>query len=303
MGIYDREYYREEDERRFRKSTAPMSMVTKIVLVTSAIYLVSMFTKYPPDALPAGSTGYKLTDFMTLDADAFQHPWKLYQLVAAGFMHAPPNSPSGLFHILFNMFTLYMLGQAVERKYGRGEFLAFYLVAIVIGNLAWLLFENITYAGAPPAGVGAYGASGGVMAVVILFCVNWPKQTLLLFGVIPMPAWSLAALIVGLDVMRAFNPAQHQIAWQAHLAGAAFGATYFFLNMRLTRFLPGKFSRSMLKPKPKLRVHDPDKRYHDLVEQGDRILDKIHREGEESLTPKERRILEEYSRHMRQRHR
>jgi hypothetical protein len=56
---------------------------------------------------------------------------------------------------------------------------------------------------------------------------------------------------------------------------------------------------SDLKPKlfrPKLRIHDPDKEAQDLGQQVDAILEKIHREGEASLTKKERKTLEEASR-------
>jgi hypothetical protein len=50
-------------------------------------------------------------------------------------------------------------------------------------------------------------------------------------------------------------------------------------------------------------VHDPDAGYAELDEEADRLLEKVHREGEESLTKKERRLLEAYSRRMRQKRR
>jgi hypothetical protein len=60
-----------------------------------------------------------------------------------------------------------------------------------------------------------------------------------------------------------------------------------------------------VKSRPKLKIHDPERddpnRKQD--EEADRILDKVNREGMESLTSKERRILEEYSRRMRKKHR
>ncbi len=59
----------------------------------------------------------------------------------------------------------------------------------------------------------------------------------------------------------------------------------------------------LFKRRPDLKVHRPSEYYRDLDEQADRLLEKVHREGESSLSPKERRILEDYSRRMRQKHR
>ncbi len=95
------------------------------------------------------------------------------------------------------------------------------------------------------------------------------------------------------------------VAYTAHLAGAAFAFLYFRSHINLGRLLPARFSFSLnwFKPRPQLRVHDPKDNHPQVDEQADRILDKLHRQGETSLSSKERRILEEYSRRMRQKHR
>ena len=86
-------------------------------------------------------------------------------------------------------------------------------------------------------------------------------------------------------------------------AGAGFALIYYQTGIQLDRFIPHRRRGARLK------VHDPDplppsrseKRMQKLVDQGDAILDKIQKHGEESLTGKERRILERYSREMRDR--
>ena len=89
------------------------------------------------------------------------------------------------------------------------------------------------------------------------------------------------------------------------LAGFGFAAAYYFGRWNLGRVLPDRLAipRDVLRRGPKLRVHAPDDYYRNLDEEADRILDKVHRSGQESLTPKERRTLENYSRRMRQKHR
>ena len=55
-----------------------------------------------------------------------------------------------------------------------------------------------------------------------------------------------------------------------------------------------------LQPRPELKVHDPERYYEDLDAEGDRLLIKVKQHGLDSLTPKERQALEDYSRRTRQ---
>jgi hypothetical protein len=91
------------------------------------------------------------------------------------------------------------------------------------------------------------------------------------------------------------------------LAGGLFALGYWYFGWNFGR-LPGmaeiaRLGRTLgksLKPKPDLRVHDPESYYDDLDAEGDRVLEKLKSEGEQSLTRRERQVLEDYSRRMRQ---
>jgi hypothetical protein len=128
--------------------------------------------------------------------------------------------------------------------------------------------------------------------------------------VLPVPAWVVGVLIIGGNLMQMASSSSdvgpQTVAFDVHLAGAAFAILYFRLGWNLGTFLPDLAGlRPSWKPfreRPQLRVLDPDLDENDLDEEGDRLLIKVHREGEASLTAKERRILEEYSRRMRQKH-
>jgi hypothetical protein len=89
-----------------------------------------------------------------------------------------------------------------------------------------------------------------------------------------------------------------QVANSAHLTGVAFAYAYYRGKLNLGRLIPARLSD--LKPRrlfrPKLRIHDPETKRQDLSREVDAILEKISREGESSLTRKERRTLEEASR-------
>jgi hypothetical protein len=205
------------------------------------------------------------------------------------------------------MLGLYFFGRALEERFGWKEFLRFYLLAIVLGGVIWALrnqFLNDYLFAADNWRPSLVGASGGVTAAVILFCLLNPRATILLFMVIPTPAWLAGLLIVAMDM---FGGGRDRIAHDVHLTGAAFAFAYWKFGWNFGR-LPGMtaIGRSLrsigksLQPKPDLRVHDPEAYYEDLDAQADKLLEKVAREGEGSLSARERRLLEDYSRRMRQ---
>ncbi len=258
--------------------SAPRSIVVTLIIINVAAYLANgLFT---PDN--------QITALMAANGATLFKPWMWWQFLTYGFAHAP-----GFQHILFNMLGLWFLGRDIEYHYGRKEFLRLYIMMLVVGSLAWAIGEAaMGYSGGM-----VIGASGAVAGVVVLYALNCPRRTLLLFFVLPVPAWLVGVLIVVSDLFGASGQlGDTHIAYTVHLAGAAFAFLYYQFGWNLTGLTTGRFSLSRLKPRPKLRVHDPETKRRDLNEEVDRILEKIHREGEGSLTKKERRTLEAASR-------
>jgi hypothetical protein len=130
--------------------------------------------------------------------------------------------------------------------------------------------------------------------MVILFAMNFPHRTVLFMFFIPMPMWVLAVIIVGMDALGAVNRSG-DVAFTAHLGGAMFGFLYYQWGWRLERWLPSGSLAKRLRPKPKLRVIDPDQ-VDSTDSRVDEILKKIQEQGQDSLTRGERRILEQASR-------
>lgn len=278
MGIYDRPYL--HDEERQSRWSGGRSVTINLIIVNVVIWLA--------DALFEGQP----RDWLELHSDLLQRPWLAFELVTYGFEHAP-----SIKHILFNMIALYFFGTAIEGVYGRAEFLRIYLVAIVVAGLVWLVIAIIDQQNSA-----LYGASGGVMAVVMLFVLHFPRNMIYIWGVLPIPAWALGTLYVVLDVFGFLNPGSSNVANVAHLGGALFAFVYFRSGMNLGRLTPQSLSDFRMPSfRPKLRIHDPDKESRDLSRQVDAILEKISREGEASLTRKERKTLEEASRRYQQR--
>jgi membrane associated rhomboid family serine protease len=289
MGLYDRDYERQRnyyDDRPGFHLDGPVSMTTKLVIVMCLTYLVQLFTT---------SSGW-FTNTFEMHADLLRRPWQLYQLLTYGFLH----DPTSLKHILSNMIGLWFFGRIVEDRYGRREFLAFFLVAVVFAGVIWLVGEFIANGGVMSRQE-MLGASGGIAAVLILFALNYPHQTVMFMFLFPMPAWVLALLLLAYDVYGAVTRSG-PVAFTAHLGGAAFGYLYYRNGWRLETLVPSGNFWKRLKPGPKLRVHDPEE-LDATARRMDDILKKIHEHGEASLTRSERRFMQKASQEYQKRRR
>jgi hypothetical protein len=181
--------------------------------------------------------------------------------------------------------------------------LAFYLIAIVFAGLVWLATELAAYQALAPNHT-MLGASGGISAVLILFAMNYPNQTVLFMFFIPMKMWVLALLLVALDTFGIVHGTQG-VAFAAHLGGAAFAFLYYRWGRRFESWLPRGNFMKRLKPGAKLRLHDPEDPDEPEADERrmDEILKKIQDHGQDSLSWSERRFLQKESRKYQQRRR
>lgn len=286
MGIYDRDYQRGgyDDQQPGFHLGGPRMMTTNIILVTCVLYAVQYMV------------GGWYDQLFSLSADWFRRPWTAYQLLSYGFLH----DPGDLWHIALNMLGLFFFGRDVELRYGRREYLIFYLTGIVVAGLLWTLAEI-------PSGSQAtmLGASGGVTAVVILFAFNFPFRTVLFMFILPMPMWLAAVIFVALDALGATRVANAgNVAYTAHLGGALYAFLYYRWGGRLENLISNRSFWSRLRPGPRLRVHDPEPDDAPSTDtRVDEILKKIQEQGQDSLSYSERRILEEASREYQKRRR
>ncbi len=135
------------------------------------------------------------------------------RLLTHGFVHADPQ------HLIFNMFTLFFFGRAVEGFYqtelGIAGFVLFYCSAIVAAIIPSFLQHR------KDRGYRSLGASGGVSAVLFAFILFRPWSTIYVF-VLPVPAILYAVAYFGWtwyqDHLKRDN-----INHSAHLWGAVYG--------------------------------------------------------------------------------
>lgn len=298
MGIYDRDYARPQPTLLGGPLSSKSATVILLALNIGAFLLnaiFGMFVRGDVDGAGNPVSRNVLFDWMAVHSDTIAKPWLWWQFLTYGFAHSTTN----IWHIVFNMFVLYIFGNTVERRIGRNEFFRFYLAAVVLGGLFWGVKSF-----ALGSGGSLIGASGGVQAVTILFAFLFPDAIILVFMIIPMKAWIAGALAAVFNLYNAlFGPRQATTAYDVHLVGIAFAAAYHLGRWNLGRMLPrslSDFQAKLPKKRPPLRIHDPTRRTARDDAEADRILEKIHRDGEASLTRGERRFMETYSKRKRQ---
>jgi len=143
---------------------------------------------------------------------------EFHRLLTSMFLHVD------FFHILLNMFFLFMFGGDVERRLGRVPFLALYLGSGAVGgviHVAWALLDPI-----PALYMPAIGASGAVSGVLGAFLVFYPKARITVLMPIPMvmPSFAYLGFWFLLQLFYALMAPGRGIAYWAHIGGFAAGA-------------------------------------------------------------------------------
>lgn len=246
--------------------------VRKLLAATFGIFALQLVFGF------AGST--ILDDLFALDPRRAL-PWRPWQLVTYMFLHSAP-SPGGAFnplHILLNMLMLVMFGGPVERLMGPRRFLRYYLVCGLAGGLLTLL---------PPFRATTVGASGAVLGVLTAFGLYYPDAPVLLFF-FPVPAKVLVVFLALLNLLSAAG-AQGNISYIAHVGGMGAGWLMIRGQPTLDRWMRGWMERDRARR---------EQRRVELRQRMDDILDKMSREGRESLSQEEWRTLLEQSKRLR----
>ena len=225
-----------------------------------------------------------------------EQPWTL---VTYMFLHG------GFFHLAFNMLMLFFFGRDVEDRLGGTAFARYFLLCGLGGAAASFAFLPM----APVSMV--LGSSAGVYGVMLAFALWWPDREMLIFP-LPIPIkvkWFVIGL-VSLDLLSGVIGRDTGVAHFAHLGGALFGFAQLKWGHTLTpRTAPVvRRERVRVLAHPTAQAADEEEpqpaqppRSHPSYDDVDQVLEKISATGLDSLTPKERKILDEMSQRLRKR--
>jgi hypothetical protein len=179
------------------------------------------------------------------------------------------------------------------------------------------------------------GASAAIFGVMLAYAMHWPRDEIYFFGVIPMRVATLVVLLAAVNLLLGYTSGGSGVAYFAHLGGFAFGFLYLkkpqhvSIDQLRQRVSPAPdvgddmSPRATPRPSSRSRHRDevdeivaqskaavakrparltPGKRQdagEAKAEELDRVLDKISRHGLTSLTPSERKVLDEMSKQLR----
>lgn len=275
--------------------------VKRLMILNGVVYFV---------ALAGGVTVQTfLVDWFSLQpVEALRRPWGVITYM---FVHVD------FWHVAMNMLVLFFFGPVLEDRWGSSGFIRFYLVAGLGGALLGFLLA---------AQSSVIGASGAVYGVMLAFAWTWPDAPIYVMGIFPLKAKFLVGILFVFTFVSTFSAPADNVAHFAHLGGLLAG----FLQLRF--FPPGASSgssgvvrrttqRMAIVPREeprsessrrqpdrslrqrllaRTRANDEEERpEEELLDEVDRILDKISESGMTSLTREERKVLDEVSRRRR----
>ena len=270
------------------------SMALNLIIVLVVCFVIENIILY--------YTRYPLLQYFGATPLALTKGW-LWQLVSFNFLHAPFGN-GGFFHILFNCWALWIFGHAVEETIGPKRLLILFLGTGVSGGLLQVIGSI-----ALPShfGMVTVGASAGVFAFIGAYGALYPSRqiTMLLFFIIPVTITGRFLLIFS-AIVAVFGIVipSGGVAHGAHLGGLLAGMAFVRWALNSEWNMP----RITFWKRPKVFIHKPGPSSADwgpgsqtppeppseefISREVDPILDKISAHGIQSLTDRERRILE-----------
>jgi membrane associated rhomboid family serine protease len=229
--------------------------------------------------------------FAFAPSEVLTKPWGVLTYM---FLHG------NLMHLLVNMLVLFFFGPPLEQRWGSAEFVKFYLICGLGGvALSFLL--------APSAAI--VGASAAIYGLMLAFALIWPNAPIYIWGIFPVKAKWLVGFLFVVSIMSAFGGASDGIAHFAHLGGIITGFFYLKSGWRpgafgtvrpsrarvrkmaiVSRKAPRQEESSRKKPSDAWKPEEDS-----MLDEVDRILDKISAEGMAALTTEERATLDQVS--------
>ena len=144
-----------------------------------------------------------------------REPIHAYTLFTHAFFHAD------WFHLLGNLYFLYVFGDNVEHLFGRRRFLLLFVGGALVGGVLQALLSR---ASAAPV----IGASGAIAGVTAAYLWIFPRARLLqtipfIYIQVKIPAWVYLGVWIGFQAVMAFFSDAIQFAWFSHLGGFLHG--------------------------------------------------------------------------------
>lgn len=250
--------------------------------------------------LAGSDVGFSISRYLAVPAyipNLLQRPWTIFTYM---FFH------EGFLHILFNLLWLYWFGKIFLGFMSERKLVGVYIMGGLAGAFLYMLFYNVfpVFSDVLPVSF-ALGASASVLAIVFAASTYAPNLQLHLMFIGPVKLKYIALFMVVLDILgiAGSNAGGHI----AHLGGALFGYLFIYFHQQKVDLVqpvswfidvfsasPSERKRGKMKVDYKRAAADEieyNKIKAEKQAEIDRILDKISKDGYDSLTAEEKKIL------------
>ena len=279
MGIEDRPYMQEDDGPTWRPGGGAGGMqfglpkpglaVKWLLILNIGMFVVQLIDR-----------GGYTTVYLSAWPPAW---WQLWRYITFQFLHG------GAWHLIGNMLGVYFLGTPLERRWGTRRFTWFFLTCGATGGVLHVAVSLL--AGGPELPL--LGASGGVYGTLLAAAVLFPHMRLI-FMFFPVPIRLAAVILFAVMALGVLGGAGGSVSHLAHFGGVATAAFWLWGLPKL------RASYADADAKRKHNAWQKQVRQRQAEEKEvDRILEKIKREGINSLTPAEKKQLQDATRRQR----
>ncbi len=293
MAIHDREYLARNSRSWGPGPGGGLSANTILIAINLAVFALQFIMSQGP----RGDLFQKYGAFTTEEMVRHLEFWRV---ITFQFLHA------NIWHVVMNMFGLYAFGSLVEGFLGKQRYVALYLTSGVAGAVSYMLLNA---GGGIAASYGMnnlplliynsirtplVGASAGVFGVVLAAAYVAPNQVVqLFFPPVPIRIKALAYVYLAIAFLNLFFGGNNAGGDAAHVGGAIAG----FILIRHPHLLRDFFDIFSDSRKPGRRAARAAKaqdsaraaRDADI----DRVLAKVREKGLDSLSNREKRILQD----------
>src|SRR3954471_17584444 len=251
-----------------RWTQRPRVVLLGLIGANLAVFVAQLF-------LDAYQPGF-VREYLALSDEGLRSAYG-WQFITAAFLHDGP------WHLLGNMFLLYLLGRDVESIIGQRQFLFLYLTGTLAGELGHLFLM--------PQNSALLAASGGTAAVVMAYAAILPElelTSMIFFLPMRLKAKHIGYGAFFLSVLGVIFDRTPTVAHSSFLGGCLAG--WFYAHL-LGFGRPSILQRMLRQKRAETERNQAMSPEQFIAEQIDPLLDKISREGMASLTRTERRLL------------
>ena len=273
----DRNYNRYNSNNNYYHAVPILIMINVLVFFMQNLFVTS-YGNY---------TFSPITTYFSMNALAVRD-FQIWRIVTYMFLHG------GFFHILLNMWGLFLFGSMLERRIGSTKFLYLYFISGVAGALLWFVFNLNSY-------IPCIGASGALFGVMVAAAMMFPDATIMLMlPPIPLKLKTFVIVYALIETLSSAGGVQGGVAHLAHLGGLIGG--YFYMRIAfkgqiydvfgfITKMFSSGHSSNSKGYNHSSKASKKWKFTNSSSTNIDEILDKISHSGINSLTQSEMDIL------------